>query len=90
MILKQLLEQFGDYLPPRPGKASPASSSENDILIAMDRVMRQMEAARRALGLTNRLEPGPLRKQHRARIMGNMNRIRANLKRIERMFEETE
>lgn len=87
MKLKHIITEFMGFLPPRPGQATPSSSSENDIMIAMDRVMRQMEAAKRALGLTNKLEPGPSRKEHRARIMSNMNKIRANLKRIEQMLE---
>lgn len=87
MKLTQLLDELADFLPPRPGQASPLSNQPEDVVDAMDRVIAQMEAAKRALGITNRLEPGPARKQHRSRIMSNMNRIRANLRRIEKMLE---
>ena len=86
MKLENILNEFADFLPPRPGQATPMSSSPEDIAAAMDRVITQMEAAKRALGLTNKLSAGKDRKQHRARIMSNMNKIRANLGRIEKML----
>ncbi len=88
MILKELMDRNSEYLPPRPGQAEPSSSEENDVLVAMDRVIRQMEAAKRALGLSNRLGDGPSRTKNRSRILGNMNKIRANLRRIEKMLEQ--
>lgn len=41
---------------------------------------RKMDAAKRGLGLANRLT-GPSKKQHLARILGNLNQIRAAIKR---------
>lgn len=37
---------------------------------------KRLEAARRALGLANKLPPGESRTQNKRRIMGNLNRIR--------------
>lgn len=38
---------------------------------------KRLEAARRALGLVNKLPQGESRTMHKRRIMGNLNRIRA-------------
>ena len=50
----------------------------------LDVVMKQFEAAKKGLGLVNKLSPGPSRAKHSSRIMGNMNRIRAGVKRAEK------
>lgn len=41
-----------------------------------DEAMRRMDAAKRALGLVNKLPPGESRTMHKRRVMGNLNRIR--------------
>lgn len=43
---------------------------------------KRMEAARRGLGLVNKFPAGPARTEHRKRIMGNLNTIRAMLGRV--------
>lgn len=50
---------------------------ENDDLFDLE---TKMDAAKRGLGLANRLT-GPSKKQHLARILGNLNQIRAAIKR---------
>lgn len=49
--------------------------------------VRRLEAARKGLGLTNKLPPGPSRQQHRARILGNLNRLRALVDRMVKMAD---
>lgn len=76
---------------PPPGQVAPGEgASMEDVVAAMDQVMRQMEAAKRALGLVNKLGDSPSRTKNRSRIMSNMNRIRANVRRIEKMLSEME
>lgn len=45
-------------------------------------IHKRMEAARKGLGLVNRLPAGPSRTAHRSRIMGNLNTIRTMLNRM--------
>lgn len=47
-----------------------------------DETSKMLDAARRGLGLTNKLKDSALRTTARSRIMGNLNRIRAKLSRI--------
>lgn len=75
---------------PAPGQVAPQGGSMEEVISAMDQVMKQMEAAKRGLGLVNKLGDSPSRTQNRSRIMGNMNRIRANVRRIEKMLGEME
>lgn len=75
---------------PAPGQVAPESGNMEEVLAGMDQVMKQMEAAKRGLGLVNKLGDGPSRTRNRSRIMGNMNRIRANVRRIEKMLGEME
>lgn len=58
------------------------TSAPNDIMGLFDEASKRLDAAKRGLGLTNRLPQGEERSQHRSRIMGNLNRIRALLDRI--------
>ncbi len=74
---------------PAPGQVAPEGGME-EVMAGMDQVMKQMEAAKRGLGLVNKLGDGPSRTQNRSRIMGNMNRIRANVRRIEKMLSSME
>lgn len=49
---------------------------------------KRMEAARRGLGLVNKFPAGPQRTEHRKRIMGNLNTIRAMLGRVLKQQEQ--
>lgn len=75
---------------PAPGQVAPESGNMADVMAAMDQVMRQMDAAKRGLGLVNKLGDSPSRTMNRSRVMGNLNRIRANLGRIEKMLSNAE
>lgn len=75
---------------PRPGQVAPEAGNMEEVMSAMDQVMKQMEAAKRGLGLVNKLGDSPSRTRNRSRIMSNMNRIRANVRRIEKMLSEME
>jgi len=76
-------------MPPPPGKVAPGDDLD-EILNGMEQVIKQMDAAKRGLGLVNKLGDGASRTKHRSRVMGNMNRIRANVRRIEKMLANTE
>lgn len=45
---------------------------------------RKLEAARRALGIVNRLPPGPYKARHASRVLSAMNRLRAKVRAAER------
>jgi len=77
-------EPTGERMP-APGGVEAGGSME-EVMTAMEQVMKQMEAARRGLGLVNKLADSPSRTMNRSRVMGNMNRIRANVRRIEKML----
>jgi len=74
---------------PMPGQVQGGGSME-EVIAGMEQVMQQMDAAKRGLGLVNKLADGPSRTKNRSRIMGNMNRIRANVRRIEKMLANME
>lgn len=55
---------------------------EGDLAQQLEELSRRFEAAKRGLGLTNKLQPGPQKVENRRRIMGNLNTIRAMLARV--------
>lgn len=57
------------------------------IAALFDDTTRMLDAAKRGLGITNKLKDSALRTKSRHRIMGNMNRIRAKLNRITKAIE---
>ena len=59
----------------------------DQMLAAFDKAMKQFAAAKRGMGLVNKLEPGPSRAKHASRVMSNMNRIRGTIAKIEKMLK---
>ena len=57
------------------------------ITVLFDETMKMLAAAKRGLGITNKLKDSSLRTVSRSRIMGNLNRIRAKLGRITKALE---
>ncbi len=60
-----------------------------DLDTAMDQLAKRLEAARRGLGLTNKLPPGDSRIMHRRKIMGNLNKIRSLFNFIQKKLEDS-
>ena len=52
-------------------------------LDSLDEISKRFDAAKRGLGLVNKLSPGASKKKHASRILGNLNRIRGLLRRVE-------
>jgi len=77
--------EMGDNRMPAPGQVQGGESMD-EVLAAMDQVMKQMDAAKRGLGFVNKLSAGDSKNKNRSRVMGNMNRIRGNVRRIEKML----
>lgn len=50
-------------------------------------VEKQLRAARGALSLVNRLQPGPFRARHVSRVMTKMNQLRARFNYFSKVFE---
>jgi len=70
---------------PAPGQVAPTGNMDQ-ILRGMDIVTKQMNAARKAMGMLNTMKDSEFRTKNRSRVMGNMNRIRANIQRIEKLL----
>jgi hypothetical protein len=51
----------------------------------LDIMIDRMNAAKRALGIVNRLPAGEKRTAHRSRVMGNLNTLRAQ---VNHLFDE--
>ena len=56
----------------------------------IDILIERLAAAKRALGITNRLQNPEERKKHRGRVMGFLNQLRAMLARITKSLESVE
>lgn len=80
----QLWDELEEYATIVTNIIDQSLLNEGDGSTALDAVIKQMEAAKRGLGIVNKLKPGPDRAKHASRVMGNMNRIRAHIKRIEK------
>ncbi len=72
---------------PAPGNVQ-GGEDVGDALNALDTVMQQLDAAKRGLGLVNKLADSPSRTRNRSRVMGNLNKIRGNLRRVEKMISD--
>jgi hypothetical protein len=60
-----------------------------DLDTAMEQLAKRLDAARRGLGLTNKLPPGDSRVLHRRKIMGNLNKIRSLFNFIQKKLEDS-
>jgi hypothetical protein len=56
--------------------------TEGDVFVQMAEVNKMMQAAKRGMGLTNKIKDPGKRAMHKSTVMSNMNRIRAAVKRI--------
>lgn len=69
-------------------KDLPLTEAETmDIESMFDETVKMLNAAKRGLGLTNKLSDSASRTRFRSRIMGNLNRIRAKLARITKALQ---
>ena len=53
-----------------------------DVNALFDETSKMLAAAKRGLGISNKLKDPDSRKKNRSRIMGTLNKLRANLSRI--------
>ena len=73
-------------------EAYPMVSREivtDQLMAQLDDAIRRMQAAKRGLGIANRLS-GEDKRRHQSRILGNMNRIRAIIRRVEKEIEQSD
>jgi len=59
----------------------------DEVYNTLSKATAQLEAAKRGLGLANKLKDPGQRAQNRSRIMGNLNRIRALIRRATKALE---
>ena len=76
MKLSQIVE---DVTPLDPGM---------DLDDQMHELSKRREAARKGIGITNRMKASPERTKHRSRVMSNLNVIRAQLNRVIKTYEQ--
>ncbi len=62
----------------------------NDLEAQIDVAIKRLSAAKRALGIANRLTDEASRKKHRSRILGMLNQIRASLWHLQDALQATE
>lgn len=58
--------------------------------VDIETIEKQIEAARRGLGLVNKLKPGPDRVKHAKRVMTNLNKLRSKLKKAKAQAKASE
>lgn len=76
---------------PATGMADDSVGTDPDeIISALDTAIKQMEAAKRGLGIVNGMGDSAFRTKNRSRVMGNMNKIRASLKRVDGLLAQAE
>lgn len=58
-------------------------------LLALDirSLQRKIDAAQRGLAIANTFRPSPYKAKHTSRIFGNLNRLRAQLRKLQKKFE---
>lgn len=71
-----------------PGKVEYNQEDERQLMYALAVLVKQINAARKALGMLNKMEDSPFRTVNRSRVMGNLNRIRATLRRVEKAIDQ--
>lgn len=49
----------------------------------LDVAIERMAAAKKALGIVNKLQPGDFRAKHASRVLSNLNKIRGLVRRLE-------
>lgn len=82
--LQDLHEDMSTRMPALDREISSPEQFDQTI----EEISRRFEAARRALGLVNKLSDGPTKKRHAARVMANMNIIRNYMNLLMRQLDE--
>lgn len=82
-----------DELPPLddrdggPGKVDVGGANIESVMNSLDTVTSQMAGAKRAMGILNKMGDSGFRTKHKSRVMGLMNKIRANLARVSKNIQ---
>lgn len=81
MKLSHLLvvEDMTSFSLPEPDTSSPTEQ--------LEKAMRQLFAARKALGIVNRLSTGETKTRHASRVLTVLNKIRGSIARIEKQIK---
>lgn len=69
-----------------PKVAIVVANTQEDLKAALALAESQLQAAKVAMGLCNTLRDSAFRTKHKSRIMGNLNRLRAKVKRIQKQL----
>ncbi len=64
-------------------------SDDNDLGFMFDEAKKRFMAAKRGLALTNKLQDPMQRKEHKSRVLSNLNKLRAIFNRLQKDVEAT-
>ncbi len=76
---------------PAPGMADANIRNQelpdnDEVVGTMENIVKQMEAAKRAMVILNKMADSESRTRNKSRVMGNLNRIRGSLQRVTKMM----
>lgn len=72
--LSEILALSEDMAPPRAPDRTISTPQEFEA--TLEEMTRRFDAARRALSLVNKLQPGPTKQKHASRVLSQMNTFR--------------
>ena len=67
---------------PKAVKEAVELPTDGDVFSQFAEVSKMMQAAKRGMGLTNKIKDPAMRAKHKSQVMSNMNRIRAAVNRV--------
>lgn len=87
-VYEQLLKEFNELSAPASVIVENAGDA-SDLEAELNKLHQQFAAARKGLGLVNKLSYGDTKLKHTKRVMTNLNQIRGALQRLEKRMAQT-
>lgn len=81
--LKDLHQRLKNVIEAYKSRGFREDSGDNTIVEQLKSAIKKFEAAKRGLGIVNKLSPGDKKKQHASRVMSNMNKLRSQVQNLE-------
>lgn len=93
-LVDRLEEDMNQFAQGRTGAPEPGTTDQgvgtepDDIIAALDQAIKQMDAAKRGMGILNKMGDSSFRTKNKSRVLGNMNKIRGSLQRVDKMLAQ--
>lgn len=84
----ELSEQYGSLTAETKFLAEDFALSD-EAYAMLNTIEQRLGAAKRGLGIVNKLSPGPSKTKHASRVMSNMNAIRGQLARVSKILQDS-